>query len=239
MQPYLRLDGFQYKYFQNPNGISGGAGLRQDKDIADARISWLLSQSSNEIRERFNPQPWRQASLALQEMGYDRAAQKVSIRRRIQERYSRDTPFGERIVNKALHLVAEYGHNPWRAIFLSLALIVAFSLVYHLSVVLCGDLKYLAPSSTCDAPMYIPVRYGDVEGSRYVTDYPDFSPFFYSLGSFVPLFDLGSESFWRANTATPWGWILYVLFVLERVLGAIFIAIAVTAFTGMLTRDER
>jgi hypothetical protein len=32
---------------------------------------------------------------------------------------------------------------------------------------------------------------------------------------------------------------LYVLVVIERFLGAILLAIAVTGFTGLLTRDER
>lgn len=95
--------------------------------------------------------------------------------------------------------------------------------------------------------------------------YPEFRAFAFSLDLFVPLLDLGSESYWRANTAAgiPWGftmhplleigigkhrfviapefpigWLLYVLSVLEVILGSIFIAITVTGFTGLLTRDD-
>ena len=41
------------------------------------------------------------------------------------------------------------------------------------------------------------------------------------------------------GAAVPVGWLLHILFVLERIVGAILIALAVTGFTGILTRDDR
>lgn len=79
--------------------------------------------------------------------------------------------------------------------------------------------------------------------------YPDFNPLLYSLDVFVPVLDLGMDHYWRPNpNHTPkglWGqhWmvgsILYWLTILQRFMGAILIAIMVTSFTGLLTREDK
>ena len=87
--------------------------------------------------------------------------------------------------------------------------------------------------------------------------YPDFNPLLYSLDVFVPVLDLGMDRYWRPNPnhlRPAWGetlwmtgsalyWMtgsaLYWLTILQRFLGAILIAIMVTSFTGLLTREDK
>ncbi|MBU1305633.1 MAG: hypothetical protein KKF33_08955, partial [Alphaproteobacteria bacterium] len=210
------------------------------------------------------PQPWRQAAGVLRGMGYDQAAQSLSIERRVRERLADNTPRFQRLVSWFLHAVADYGFNPWKTVLLSVATIVVFAALYWGGTAICGDPNLRMGSTACDGqPLFIAVQLSNVDVSA-PGGYPRFDPLAYSLGAFVPLFDLGTEPYWRANAGAgewfsvpvwlgppaqngrwsfsltwSWGMTVYWLFVLERFVGAILLAIAVTGFTGLLTRDER
>lgn len=248
------LSGFTYQYFAHPGGQVTSGSPSASEDIAKARIRWLSSQSAEDLYENFNPQPWRQAAAVLREMGHDRASQIVAIQRRVRERYSRDTPLQQRIINRVLHVIADYGYNPWKTLAYCLVAVLAFALIHGGAVAICGSPNSGEVRASCSAPIFVPVRYGDVEGSKFTSTYPQFEPISYSLGTFVPIFDLGAETFWRANSLStmtvepigmnvrfklPAGQILYWLFVFERILGGILIAITITGFTGMLTREDK
>ena len=83
--------------------------------------------------------------------------------------------------------------------------------------------------------------------------YPPFLPLLFSLDTFLPLIPLGIEEDWAPNgnySASlpawlgggfdmPWGRILVWVMVVQEILGAVLVAIAVSGFTGLLTRDER
>lgn len=238
---HLVLDGFEYRYLEFPAGRPGEAA-----DIARARSDWLAGQSVTELKTHFNPQPWLHAASVLRTMGHDEEAQELAIARRVRQRLAHSTPRFRRLVSWLLHLVSDYGFNPWKTVRISAVCIVLFALAYWALVQACGGFGVWSsqPGACGDAPVLLAVRYGDVHPVFAGQAYPRFEPVTYSLDTFVPFFDLGSEGYWRANTrayAGPWpvGWALYVLVVIERFLGGILLAIAITGFTGLLTRDER
>ena len=258
---HLVLDGLHYGHFEHPGGDPAGKG-----NVASARKHWLAAQSADDLRRHFNPQPWRQASSVLRGMGYDQAAQALSIERRVRERLADNTPWFQQAVSWFLHVVADYGFNPWRTVGISFAVILIFAAIYGVGVTTCGAPNRPEMLGTCGGQAaYIATQIGDMDATAAKAGgYPTFDPIAYSLGAFVPLFDLATEPYWRPNfeashilrvpiwfgelTATPReapafhipvGALLYWLFVLERFVGAILLAIAVTGFTGLLTRDER
>jgi hypothetical protein len=239
------LDGFDYQFLEHPSGSADGAG-----EVAAARSNWLAGQSVEELRTHFNPQPWRQTATVLRSMGYDEAAQDLSIQRRVRQRFSASTPRRKRIISWLLHRVADYGFNPWKTVGISVACVLIFAGSFSGLVRLCGGYGIWSDvEGACgDMPIMVAVQHGSLDPTLANRAYPPFDPILYSLDTFVPIMDLGSEGFWRANTRTqasiwgtqfPVGWTLAVLVVLERFVGAILIAIAVTGFTGLLTRDEK
>jgi len=239
------LDGFEYRFFAHPSGQPDGV-----KDIGRARTDWLAGQSVEELRERFNPQPWKQAATVLRSMGYDEDAQDLSIERRVRQRFARSTPVGRRFISWLLHKTADYGFNPWKTVCISIGVILGFAVVYFWGVRACDGYGVWSstPGACGQAPPFAAVRYGDIRPGIAEHAYPAFNPIMYSLDIFVPVLDLGAESYWHANTAAmrPVGYgirrvglLLYLGVVIERFLGAILIAIAVTGFTGLLTRDEK
>ena len=93
--------------------------------------------------------------------------------------------------------------------------------------------------------------------------YPAFSPLAYSFDVFVPFVDFGFEGHWRPRLsymplvevhAPEWlargndgdgasvtitaGVLLYMLGVIEMILGLVLTSLAVTGFTGMLNTEE-
>jgi uncharacterized protein YjbI with pentapeptide repeats len=121
----------------------------------------------------------------------------------------------------------------------------------------------VGPASDANAnppPVFIRAEADDVTAATNISDlaqadpflsrvYPDFNPLLYSLDVFVPVLDLGMDRYWRPNPnhlRPAWGetlWMtgsaLYWLTILQRFLGAILIAIMVTSFTGLLTREDK
>lgn len=259
---HLVLDGFRYGHFEHPDGRSDEEG-----DPGKARKRWLASQAAGDLAHRFNPQPWRQAAAVLRDMGYDEAAKSVSIERRDRERSAMDAPRTQRWVNWWLRTLADYGYNPKKTVFWCLGVIALCTMMYWGGTQLCGG--DVPGALACNGqPLFIETQWGTVAPETIDANYPRFDPLSYSLGSFVPLFDLGSEGYWRANAdagiwfempiwlgppkvekgapnrwaftlSWSWGLTFYWLFIFERIVGGILIAIAITGFTGFLTRDER
>ena len=64
--------------------------------------------------------------------------------------------------------------------------------------------------------------------------YPEFNGWLYSLDQFIPILNLGMDDFWRPRS----GW-LYLITVIEQFVGAFLVALSVSGFAGLLTRDER
>ena len=255
---HLVLDGFEYSHFEFPAGTTSDAG-----DIAQARIAWLAAQPARHLIEHFNPQPWRQTASVLRAMGYDEAAQKVSIERRVRQRLSDGTPFFQRLVSWSLHKIADYGFNPWKTVIIAMVFMALCAVVYWAGVQSRGGAETLVDPqlASSEQPAFVQVRFGDIASTNgQASKYPAFNALIYSLDTLLPFPELGMESFWRPNTNAwvkfgtrlepssnsvlsetqiPIGWVLYVLSMVESVVGALLVAIAITGFTGLLTRDEK
>ncbi|MES9944998.1 MAG: hypothetical protein ABW080_08595 [Candidatus Thiodiazotropha sp.] len=244
----LRLNGFTYQHLVNPRGaanINNGHFV----PVWKARLAWLYAQPAADLIDHFKPQPWQQLASTLQHEGYEEDAKRISIERRVSYRFSKAAPWRERVVSSMLHLFADYGYNPWKTIVWCLAFIVAFGFVYHLASLDC-EMR-----SCLDATVFVPVMAGDVETSstgELTAIYPSFGPFHYSLDLFIPIFDLGMESYWHANTNHQFHldlggdmkwlvntglWLDWIA-VFERILGALMVALAISGFTGLLTRSD-
>ena len=222
----VNLHGFQYRLFANASAYDATSS----KDsVFTVRKSWL-KRSPDKVN-CFNPQPWRQAASVLNSMGYEQVSRKLSIERRTQERKAKNASLMTKVQGWFLYWLAEYGFNPWKTLAWSLAVIFLFGFVFN-----------MYPEA------FAQVRYGDLiqpslEGQN---QYPTFNGFLYSLDTFVPIIDLGFETYWRADTSKSstsltfnLGSVLAILFVLERLIGAVLVALTITGFTGFLSRDEQ
>ena len=238
---HLVLNGFEYGYLEHPDGQNKSGG-----SIGAARKDWLAGQAAAVVTAHLNPQPWRQAAKVLHEMGHDTAAKEVSIEHRVREREAKDTKPFERFVSGMLHALADYGFNPWKTVIISLGVVFACTFLYWVGSLDC------AVEGGCDSELFVEVRYhglkpGAGEAGAYPSLDSPLSLLIYSLDAFIPFYGLGSQSYWTINTDTwttralglpmPIGWMLYILYVFQRIAGAVLIAIAVTGFTGVLTRD--
>lgn len=245
------LDGFEYNYLENPSG-----GDSYGEDIWKKRVRWLSSQSAQDLNVHFNPQPWRQAAEVLRRMGYEDAAQKVTIRGRVRQRRAKDTTFIQRLVSRILHYTASYGFNPWKTVGISAFIMVLFAGLFFLGHQACipGSVVSQSIGSQCHSgDLFVQPGFGDFNDATVASEYPSFSAFYYSIDIFIPLLDFGEERYWLPNSRTimtfetmdvlpfaslPIGSLTYFLIFLERIIGAVLMAIAITGFTGLLARNE-
>ncbi len=244
---HIVLDGFECRHFEHPSGTARPSG----DHVGEARIRWLAGQSAADLKVHFNPQPWRMTSAVLRAMGYEKAADKVSIERRTRQRRADNIPRRSRVMGCLLHHAADYGYNPVKATLWCVMLVVAFSLVFWGLEVACSN-------GACGPErLFQQVREGDIEN----TPYPTFEPLLYSLDLFVPILDFGSDTLWRADVTAwptfkkafvtigwrPWtfihsfpvGWLAHILAIIERVVGAFMVATTIIGLTGLVKREEK
>jgi hypothetical protein len=228
---HLVLDGFEYEHLDNPDGLPAG----ETGPVAEARYDWLHGQSRDDIFERLRPQPWRHLGKILSQQGYEDDARSIAIERRVAQRYAKGM----------LHRLADYGFNPWKTMRWSAVVVAVFALVYLCPAIDYGSQTHLLAADQTAFVRTVPADFvpgaTSYEQSKQLAAevYPSFDPFMYSLDVFLPFVDLGMEKYWRANTTTWSGVLLYYLSVLEGIIGAVLISPVVTGFTGLLTRDER
>jgi hypothetical protein len=246
---HLVLDGFEYEHLDNPDGAPPGQGGGPGR-IAEVRRRWLHAQSRIDVFTHFRPQPWRQLAKVLAAEGYEDEAREIAIERRIALRFVDGAPAGRRVVSRLLHVLADYGFNPWKTVAWSLGLVALFALAYGAAayggcaerVPLCADQTAFVRVLAAD---YVPgVADAATAEANLRRVYPAFDPLLYSFDVFLPLLDLGADRFWRPNehwtpAGFPLGRALQWATALQQVLGALLVSLAVTGFTGLLTREER
>lgn len=257
---YLVLDGFTYEHLENPGGIASIDGFAaKSRELAGRRrITWLRSQYTSNSAARFKPQAWVYLAQQLNRQGLDRDARIITIERRRQERRSRSSTASARWESRFLDWFALYGFNPWRTVTWMALVIILFAGVWswagsHCSAVGCFDENVFVTSKR-DA----------FSDENFTARYPTFHPLAYSFDVFVPFVSFGYEEHWRPNMAyaplTTWrvphlpafiggetakdkifadvtittGGVLYVLMVLEKILGLILTSLMITGFTGLL-----
>ncbi|MEM7216020.1 MAG: hypothetical protein AAF423_10795 [Pseudomonadota bacterium] len=231
---HIVLDGTTYEHLDHPDGKVEAEGRNGDK-VWKARERWLKGQSAGELTRRFNPQPWRQLARTLAGQGYEEDARHIAIQRRVAQRKV-EPQFGRRMLSGFLHHVSDYGFNPWRTVRWSLITVLLCGLIFAVSSgeywfgtnperfieTIAGDVINLESKSENGEPL---------EGVNI--HYPEFNPWLYSLDQFIPILNLGMDTYWRPDNR----W-LYILSVFEQLLGAVLVALTITGFTGLLTRDE-
>ncbi|MCW5724519.1 MAG: hypothetical protein KIS81_06145 [Maricaulaceae bacterium] len=253
---HLVLDGFTYDRLVHPSGSRDGGG----PGVAAARRNWLLAQRREHVFTHFRPQPWRQMARALARQGYEDEARRITIERRVMQRMASETPLLRRTLSWLLHLLADYGFNPWKTILWSAGIVALWAIAYSVPVWLgdCGGPPWCASQQAwvrVQADDFVPIAArleGEAE-SLLSARYPHFNPVLYSLDTFIPLLDLGTERYWRANDnyrpwaveigpwtlRGSWGQALHWLYLIQEIIGAILVALTITGFTGLLTREDK
>lgn len=236
---HLILDGFEYQHLDNPDGDTAPA-----VPTYTARQRWLRGQSCDDLFTRLRPQPWRHLAKVLASQGYEEDAHRIAIARRVAERHARQTTWFMRCLSWLLHVLADYGFNPWKAVGWSVVVIVVWAAVYTGAAFesckagprLCQEGEIFVRTAAAD---FVPgVTSSDEARDKLVNLYPAFDPLAYSFDTFMPLFDAGTDRFWRVNTATWRGVALYYFSIAEQIEGAVLVSLIITGFTGLLTRDE-
>jgi hypothetical protein len=184
-QGKLYVDGFVY------DQIDGRARPSDDKKIEDrvrptskVQLRWLQLQPKGQ----FLSQPFEQLAGVLRKMGLDEDARAVMIAKNQEHAlYVHWRP--EWLWYGFFGQVIGYGYSPWRAFFISLAVIVIgwwlFRRCYRRGLVTpTGDVEYTVTNDGAHPTS---------------TDYPKFNAFFYSLETFVPLVKLGLADHWTPN----------------------------------------
>jgi hypothetical protein len=226
------LDGLTYDRFENPDGNFEDDNRRL---AAKARIRWLLSQPKEDIFEHFKPQPWHQAAKVLRESGYIDDAREVEIEARNRYGRSKSTRLQDKIFSLMAFKLSNYAQNPVRSLRWSLGVIIFFTFVFAHAASYQTTWNPTILNYTSKTEVFSPIY----SGTALDGTYPVFGSFYYSLDVFVPILDLGMDEFWRPNTSYwvggwPVGWMLYSLVIVERMIGAILVALTIFGVTNLL-----
>jgi hypothetical protein len=251
---HLVLDGFVYDHLENPAGMVGANRLK-GVSAALMRTHWLDGQSAEDLHTHFKPQAWVELSKRLAAQGYHEDARDIAITLRRRHRKSASASHGTRLQGWFLDVFALYGFNPWRTVVWMLLLVALFAGVWSAAAWECSE------AGCKDEQVFVMALKGNFgqDDAKAMTNYPNFNPLAYSLDVFLPFIDLGFETHWRPNLGhrplvdavlpdLPWpapksvtvstGGLLYVLYILEMVIGLVLTSLAITGFTGLLKGVE-
>lgn len=259
---HLVLDGFLYEHLENPAGQPGDGGpkAKREQNAARMRTRWLEGQSRTDLDRHFKPQAWMQVARRLSAQGYHDEAREIAIARRRRQRHSVSSGRMQRLQSWLLDVFALYGFNPWRTVIWMVVLVLAFGAVWSLAATGC------AQRDCKDEQVFVMALKGNFgqNDAKSEANYPAFAPIAYSFDVFVPFVDFGYEGHWRprlsyrplmeipvpqwvapgdggggaARVTITAGVLLYILYVIEMILGLVLTSLAITGFTGMLNTEE-
>ena len=254
---HLVLDGFRYDHLANPDG-AGPSKPADRTSVAGRRVVWLEAQAAEDLGARFKPQAWVTLSEALERQGFRDQAVLIDIARRRRERRATSMPSGARWQNRLLDWLALYGHNPWRTVAWMTVVVILFAGIWGLAARQCT-----APGCLDDT-VFVVRNKDAYRDEAFARVYPHFHAVAYSFDVFVPFVSFGYEDHWRPNleygplieVPLPFDWpmassagagpakpptiaitigvILYVLGIIEALLGLLLTSLMVTGFTGLL-----
>jgi len=255
---HLVLDGFTYGHLSNPSGapVRPGNHARRDDRVADRRLIWLEGQTSEAVREHFKPHAWVELGKRLAAQGHHGDARSIDIARLRHERKSQMAGFGSRLQGLVLDWCALYGYNPWRTVLWMAAVVLLFAGAFSIAH------GYCEQTGCLDESVFVVTNRDAYTPETYTRGYPEFHALAYSFDVFVPFIGFGYDDHWRPNVnwgpimeiplpdAGGWiglspprkeqaltltiGGLLYVLVVLEMIIGLVLTSLAVTGFTGLL-----
>jgi hypothetical protein len=258
---HIILDGFQYGCLENPSGSErdGRAGLRAARP-GRQRLGWLEGQSASPARDRFVSQPWLHLAQQLHVQGYRHDAILIDIARCRREAKFRGAPLLWRAGSRVLDWTAVFGFRPGRTLAWMVCLMVIFAGIWSWASSSCRE------AGCFDGRVYVMTQRAAFTGHDLRETYPAFHPLGYSADRFVPLLNLGYADRWRVNTnygvigaiklpnvpvflggetnrerlyaevTVTAGGLLYVLEVIEMLLGVIFTMLLVAGFARFLRR---
>lgn len=190
-QLLFRLGGFEYGTFpirEDPSSTANSDSSRMPL-TREARLRWLKHQEPIWLTSKFQPQPWIHCAKVLRELGYDRQAHILLIRREKLAMGSADVGVGEKLVRWFLVLVCGHGHAMWRLIPIGA---VTFTCALAINTV--------AIRSNLMRPTNSIVLVSDAYKLRgeVPTNYSALNPLSFTLQSMFPLPPIGGGSEWRA-----------------------------------------
>jgi len=170
----LKMQGFHYDY------------LDDGDNEASTRLSWLF------LQDELYPDSFARLARVQEESGAKRASYQTWAA------FERQTA---PVLWRWFGRLIDYGYKPWRAVWISLGLVLIGGVIFALFQ---GSI--------------VPLKEREFQ---YCTDYPKFSPLLYSLDLFVPLIVLHQCDYWTASGPLKlyqtghilMGWILTTLFV--------------------------
>lgn len=265
---HMVLDGFTYEHLANPSGAAGlgGRHARHDDRVGERRICWLESQQACDVDEHFKPQAWVQLGERLAAQGFLDDARTVAVARRRRETRSNAATVGQRWQGRILDLFALYGYNPWRTVVWMATFIIAFAAVFSLAARMCQSDGCLDESvfvvSNRDAYTQETFERGYPEFHALAYSFDVFVPFVtfgyedhwrpnmnWGPVAEIPVPDWAGHLTGRKSAASgasakgttlsvTIGGILYVLVIIEMLIGLVLTSLAVTGFTGLLRRES-
>ncbi|MEO0603228.1 MAG: hypothetical protein AAF211_17445, partial [Myxococcota bacterium] len=249
---HLVLDGFAYDHLENPSGVEAAEGP-SDRPVWSQRLVWLEGQAQRDLDEFFKPAPWVQLVSRLRAQGYQEDARQIAIARERRHRQSASVRSRMRWQSRLLDWFALYGYNPWRTVGWIVAFVLLFAGVWT------GAERACEKADCSDETVFVRTKRGEFADDLGVLDatYPEFNALAYSFDLFVPIVDFGHREFWRPNTRyrplvvvrvpkqvakdqtvdLTVGELLYVLTVVEMLLGLLLTSLAVTGFTGIIASE--
>lgn len=149
---------------------------------ADTWIAWLRLQPTRPFR----PQPYEQLAAVLRKDGQEGDAKQVQYAKEVDRSTRTDLAWSQWPWYRVFGPLIGYGYKPWRAFWLSLAVIVVGTVLFGMG----RHYDLLAPAK---AEGFIAGADGKQELNP---NYPQLAPFMYSLDTFTPLINLDQAEFW-------------------------------------------
>lgn len=240
---------------------------RHEDRVGEQRIAWLEGQQHCDVVDHFKPQAWVHLGERLAAQGYHDDARTVAVARRRRETRSHAATFGQRWQGHILDVFALYGYNPWRTVLWMAAVVAAFACVFALAAGHCrsdgcfDESVFVVSNRDAYTPEAFERRYPPFNALAYSFDvFVPFVAFGYEDHwrpniawqpvAELPLPDIagptrttaakgGNFALTKQPTVTlTLGGALYVLAVVEMLLGLVLTSLAVTGFTGLLRGES-
>jgi len=183
------LAGFKYESFVIRDDPAGH-DTSDDSHMpitAGARLRWLKHQPEIWLWRKFQPQPWVHCARILGEMGYDRQAHRILLRREERALWSENVSLPEKSVRGFLNIICGHGHAMYRLVIWGAVALSAGVFVNALAF----NANLVRPTN---AEILVDDDYKS-EGALPV-DYSSFRSVPYTFGRMLPLPPMAGRGEW-------------------------------------------
>lgn len=186
----------------------------------------------------FNSFGWHVLQTALTNMGMSPEAEDLSIKRRLAQR--EDASLTEKLTSRLFELSANFGYNPFRAIFWFFLMLFLFSLINYLREETSMHQLFLHTECTLEPQLpYIEAAYDYNMIHTGKCEKISISELIgVGFDWMIPVFDLGFEKHWKINQLSTDAVLTNYIFTLFRLIGGYLIGIMLLSFSGYLNRDK-